>query len=260
MTDKKQENPKPPKEVFKVADFLLSDKSGLRKREGVINGARSGVNALVDEVDKRSSYCENREQAAELLSTLLEWEFIARCEKNQGDPRSLRPSALQTFNEEYYYVWVYEGSKLRIILGAISLVLIVLAGVMFPLWPSKLRVGSWYLSMGALGLIGLLFVIAIIRLIIYVISIFVAPPGLWIFPNLFEDVGFFDSFVPLYAWDVPKNRSRNQAQDAEPQVAEPQAAKVLEESQVPTGSNTRSNVQQRKSKGKSKASSRVEDE
>ncbi|KAJ2561930.1 Translocation protein S62 [Coemansia sp. RSA 1836] len=32
-----------------------------------------------------------------------------------------------------------------------------------------------------------------------------APQGLWIFPNLFEDVGFFESFVPLYGWEVPKD-------------------------------------------------------
>ena len=41
---------------------------------------------------------------------------------------------------------------------------------------------------------------AIVRLIIFMITIFAVPPGLWLYPNLFEDVGFFDSFRPVWAW------------------------------------------------------------
>jgi translocation protein SEC62 len=41
-----------------------------------------------------------------------------------------------------------------------------------------------------LGLIGLFFAVAIVRLIFYVITLVVASPGIWIFPQLFADVGF----------------------------------------------------------------------
>jgi hypothetical protein len=71
----------------------------------------------------------------------------------------------------------------------------MLAGVMFPLWPSSMRVGVWYLSIGLLGLIGAFFGLAIIRLILWCITIFTVKPGIWIFPNLFEDVGFV-SWLP----------------------------------------------------------------
>lgn len=71
---------------------------------------------------------------------------------------------------------------------------------MFPLWPMKMRLGVWYLSMGMLGLIGLFFVMAIFRLILFAITMFAVPPGLWLYPNLFEDVGFFDSFRPVWGW------------------------------------------------------------
>lgn len=91
-------------------------------------------------------------------------------------------------------------------LGSAGLVAVILIGVMFPLWPTSLRIGVWYLSVAVLGLIGLFFVIAIIRLIIYIITMFTASPGLWIFPNLFEDVGFIDSFIPMYEWDYPKKK------------------------------------------------------
>lgn len=75
-----------------------------------------------------------------------------------------------------------------------------MAVVMFPLWPIKLRVGVWYLSMGMLGLIGLFFAMAIFRAILFGVTYFAVPPGLWLYPNLFEDVGFFDSFRPLWGW------------------------------------------------------------
>ena len=54
--------------------------------------------------------------------------------------------------------------------------------------------------MGCLGLLGLFFAMAIFRLILFVITMFAVPPGLWLYPNLFEDVGFFDSFKPLWGW------------------------------------------------------------
>lgn len=76
----------------------------------------------------------------------------------------------------------------------------ILAAVMFPLWPVTLRIGVWYLSMGLLGLIGLFFVMAICRLILFCATVFTVPPGLWLYPNLFEDVGFFDSFRPVWGW------------------------------------------------------------
>jgi len=88
------------------------------------------------------------------------------------------------------------------------MVAVILAGVMFPLWPPILRLGVWYLSMIFLGLIGLLLVIAVIRLIFYIITVLVASPGIWIFPRLFADVGFIDSFIPLWEWDLPKKKSK----------------------------------------------------
>ena len=70
------------------------------------------------------------------------------------------------------------------------MVTIVLAGVMFPLWPAPMRIGVWYLSIAILGLIGCFFGLAVFRLIFYVITLVVAKPGIWIFPKLFDDVGF----------------------------------------------------------------------
>lgn len=106
----------------------------------------------------------------------------------------------QEARDDYYYVFLYEGPQYKNKLYAAGALLLILAVVFFPLWPYHLRLGVWYLSMGMLGLLGLFFAMAIFRLILFLITMFAAPPGLWLYPNLFEDVGFFDSFKPLWAW------------------------------------------------------------
>ena len=44
--------------------------------------------------------------------------------------------------------------------------------------------------------------VGVVRMFVFIVTIFSHPPGLWLFPNLFADVGFFDSFKPWYAWHL----------------------------------------------------------
>lgn len=106
----------------------------------------------------------------------------------------------QDIDEDLHYIWLYEGPQWKQKLYAAGALAAIMAVVMFPLWPIKLRLGVWYLSMGVLGLIGLFTLMSIFRLILFCITYFAVPPGLWLYPNLFEDVGFFDSFRPLWGW------------------------------------------------------------
>ncbi|RMZ71818.1 translocation SEC62 [Pyrenophora seminiperda CCB06] len=126
----------------------------------------------------------------------------------------------QEANDDNYYIWLYEGSQMKQKLYAVGALLLVITIVLFPLWPLFLRQGVWYLSMGMLGLIGLFFAMAIVRLILFVITIFAAPPGLWLYPNLFEDVGFFDSFRPVWAWqETPEDVKAKKAAKKEKKAA-----------------------------------------
>jgi translocation protein SEC62 len=130
--------------------------------------------------------------------------------------------------DEYYYVWLYEGSQWKNKAYAAGAVALILAVVFFPVWPYHLRLGVWYLSMGMLGLLGLFFGMAIVRLILFLITMFTNPPGLWLFPNLFEDVGFFESFVPTWAWhEDEKAIKRRKKQERERKKAR-REAKALE--------------------------------
>lgn len=99
-----------------------------------------------------------------------------------------------------HYVWLYEGPQWKQKAMAAAVVVGIFAVVLFPLWPIMLRQAVWYLSVGMMGLLGLFFAMSIFRLILFCVTVFVVPPGLWLFPNLFEDVGFIDSFKPLWGW------------------------------------------------------------
>lgn len=147
----------------------------------------------------------------------------------------LAVSQLQTaFDPEHYYAWFYEGSQWTTYAGGLAMVAIMLAGVMFPLWPPIMRLWVWYLSIGVLGLVGLFFAIAVVRLIFYITTVIVASPGIWIFPKLFADVGFVsivrmllavrwtdlfytqvDSFIPLWEWDYPKKKGKKRRVEKE---------------------------------------------
>ncbi|BFZ57207.1 Translocation protein S62 [Savitreella phatthalungensis] len=139
---------------------------------------------------------------------LLEKEKVKRPATGSSAPakssRKLQINRQQEIAEDHHYVWLFEYIPLTTKLAGFGLLLLVLSVIMYPLWPPRMRVGVYYLSWGALGLVGLLFVIAVFRLILFVVTLFAVPPGIWLYPNLFEDVGFFDSFKPLWAWHEDK--------------------------------------------------------
>lgn len=118
----------------------------------------------------------------------------------------------QEAQDQMYYVWLYEGSQWKQKFYGISALVLVLAVAMFPLWPLVMRQGVWYLSMGMLGLLGLFFAMAIFRLILFCVTVLVMPRGLWLYPNLFEDVGFFDSFRPVWGWQEVRHTDEPYAQ------------------------------------------------
>ena len=113
---------------------------------------------------------------------------------------TVRIEPQQDVAPDLHYAMLYEGSQWRTKLYAAAALAGVFAVVLFPLWPFFLRRLVWQLSMGMLGLIGLFFIMAIFRLILFCATVFTVPPGLWLYPNLFEDVGFFDSFRPVWGW------------------------------------------------------------
>jgi len=166
---------------------------------------------------------ESEEDAQKLLLNIIPFAFFLRVERGQpsgssaSSPKQVSITQVQAFQGPDYYAWFYEGSQWTTYLGGAAMVAVMLAGVMYPLWPPIMRLGVSYISMGVLGLIGLFFALAIFRLIFYVITILVASPGIWIFPKLFADVGFVESFIPLWEWDVAKKRAPKKRRSDKPE-------------------------------------------
>lgn len=112
----------------------------------------------------------------------------------------LQISTNQEFDDDMYICWFYDAISPVAYLYAGIAIVTIFALVLFPLWPSPMRVAAWYVSMTSVGLVCSFFGIAFIRLMLFIASYWVLSPGLWLFPNLFEDVGIIESFIPLWAW------------------------------------------------------------
>lgn len=219
-----EQQAKAPADVKKVAQFLRSGSAGMKVRVGALNGKRldyfkgkSAVKALLSpgyEKLKGVPKVTNEAEAQTVLRAVNAFAFFVRVQRggpsgsSSTSPKTLQVIPEQMFGPEEYYAWFYDGSQWTTYAGGILMVAIMLGGVMFPLWPPTMRLGVWYLSIAMLGLIGLFFALAVVRLIFYIITIIVASPGIWIFPKLFADVGFVESFIPLWEWDLPKKKSK----------------------------------------------------
>ncbi|WWC61484.1 uncharacterized protein I303_104068 [Kwoniella dejecticola CBS 10117] len=217
-------------ELKNVVEFLRG-KHGPKVRRGILNGKRvdyfkgkTAIRTLLSpqyQKLKKVPKLETEEEAKALMVKLLPHAFFLKTDRPvpavpppAGTPKTLQLSPQQAFDEPSYYTWFYDGSPLYTILGGAAMVVIMLAGVMFPLWPIKLRIGVWYLSIGVLILVGLFIVLAIVRLIFWCITVLSMKRAIWIYPNLFEDVGFFDSFRPGWAYDEPKKKLKKKAPGA----------------------------------------------
>ncbi len=87
------------------------------------------------------------------------------------------------------YSWIYK--MLILIITGISITLYV---------PSWYRYFFYYIRYPVFAFMGFLFISAIVRWIVFFFTLFLCTSQLWIWPNLFADCGFFESFVPLYEW------------------------------------------------------------
>lgn len=177
---KKQSNPK--SELIPIADEQAAAKVFVQLI----------LNQLVTPVDKLH-YAEVKQYKG--------WKPV----KNKP---TLKPTTKAKLEPDAYYVWNYTKPNPYLALYGLLMFAGVFAVILFPLWPAKMKICVWYLSMGMLGLIGLFFAIAIVRLIIYVVTLLTMKQAFWLYPNLFADCGVIESFQPLYEWETDKKKKK----------------------------------------------------
>ncbi|KAI8796132.1 translocation protein SEC62, partial [Biomphalaria glabrata] len=109
------------------------------------------------------------------------------------------------------YVWIYDPVNAKNFLIGLLMVLGAIALCMFPLWPEAVRIGVYYLSVAAASFVGFILCLVVVRLVLFC-CIWVLTFGkhhFWFLPNLTEDVGFFDSFRPLYKHELVGKESKS---------------------------------------------------
>ncbi|RDL33646.1 Uncharacterized protein BP5553_08014 [Venustampulla echinocandica] len=207
---------------LKTRTCILNVKRALRALKSPAYEKARKKNALLPEITDQASL----ENCFKLLPLSLLALRVTKIDPHEGHDHApgahktkrvkglwtVRIEQQQECREDLHFVWLYEGAQIKQKLYAVGALAIIFAVVLFPLWPMKMRLGVWYLSMGMLGLIGLFFAMSIFRLILFGITMFAVPPGLWLYPNLFEDVGFFDSFRPLWGWQEEKKKKKKSKQ------------------------------------------------
>lgn len=212
------------KDMFKV-------KRAIRALQSPAYTAARKKNPLLPEVKDRVS----AENTFKLLPLSLLALRVSKHDPHEGHNHAkkkrvkglwtVKVEQQQEAKDEYHYVWLYEGPQWKNKLYAAGALLLILAVVFFPVWPYHLRLGVWYLSMGMLGVLGLFFAMSIFRLILFLVTMFATPPGLWLFPNLFEDVGFFDSFRPGWAWHEDEKAVKRRKKEEREKKREKRAKK-----------------------------------
>ncbi|TPX41610.1 hypothetical protein SeMB42_g01892 [Synchytrium endobioticum] len=208
------------KEVLAASKYLRNSDSKLKNRDGVLNGRRvyffkgkSAVNALLRPAYSKTrnpSLNDEKANAVSLLAQLMTSGLILRADR-PAHSKVLTIHTKQTFQPDAYYVWMWDPPSIRNTLLGMGIVLVIFAGVLFPIWPPTLRQGVYYLSLASIGLVVLFFVIAVIRLVIWACLALFTGRGGWLFPNLFADVGVIESFQPVWQLDETREERAKRA-------------------------------------------------
>ncbi|RIB24852.1 translocation protein Sec62-domain-containing protein [Gigaspora rosea] len=214
-----------PPELLNVAKYLRST-SHLKTRQGILNGKRveyfkgkTAIKALQKDSYKKLKNVPkitNEAEASRVLSDVMTHAFYLRVERSGESGARNRPLSVmstQQWSDDQYYAWFYEGSQLMNYLGGLGLIGIVFAAVLFPLWPPILRDIVWYISVFILCLFGVFMILAVVRLVLFIITMIIVPPGIWLFPNLFADVGPIESFIPLWGWEPKKKEEEDKGRE-----------------------------------------------
>lgn len=119
------------------------------------------ADTLVDKIT-----IQDIKEGTELLQKLLEFNYIVRVKRfntKLPDVKRLEPFQDPEFKlkdtidfeeRQVYYMWLYQGNPLWNMIKSVGLVVLFLAGVMYPLWPEQMKHLSFYFSWGIMGVMG----------------------------------------------------------------------------------------------------------
>jgi len=122
--------------------------------------------------------------------------------KKKWPDRLARVTHKNGFDLDGFYIIEYTGPKGMQYFLMVLILIGVMCGIMFPVWPIWAKIGGWYILV-ILSTIYLF--LQVIRLILFVI-LWVVGTDFWLFPNLNDDsLGVVESFIPTYAYRKRKD-------------------------------------------------------
>lgn len=155
---------------------------------------------------KEDPIFKTRHDASLFLHDLLIKKFYHRARKIVKMDGAKKKFKLDMHDEQVFqdanqpYVWLYEPTSITAWLLCFGVIFGVIAVCLFPLWPPIIRTWIYYLCIAGLAFLSSILGLIVLRHIIFITlwTLTFGKLNFWILPNLTEDVGFFESFWPLY--------------------------------------------------------------
>ena len=165
-----------PNQFVSYADKILSkaQKQGIYQNKRAYYFKSSEMKEHADTLVDKVSIPDIKE-GTELLQKLLEFNFIVRVKRFNTklpevkrldpvqDPVFKLKETIDFEDRQIYYMWLYQGNPLWNMVKSVGMVVIVLAGVMYPLWPAQMKHLSYYFSWGLMGLMGVVLSLGIVN-------------------------------------------------------------------------------------------------
>lgn len=177
-------------------DRIIKSLRSIPTIERILNNVRRVNIFSYDSIISRLSL--SPEQLNTILNDLLANNVLVKIRLQNDNECSVFLSKKTTKDD--YFMFVKEESNHFTLFISVLVILAALSLAMFQLWPSKIRYYASFSIYPLSLLIVLVIVVAIIRLIVFCITYFTHPPGLWLLPNLFLDTDFYNTIFPLYAY------------------------------------------------------------
>eukprot|EP00834_Sanchytrium_tribonematis_P003414 NODE_130_length_16779_cov_1.687410.p12 type:complete len:203 gc:universal NODE_130_length_16779_cov_1.687410:374-982(+) len=158
-----------PAQYVAFADKILgkAQKQGIYQNKRAYYFKATEMKPHVDDLLEKVEI-ENIKKGTDLLQKLLELNFIVRVKRFNTkieEVKRLEPVADTDFKlkeiidyeeRQVYYMWLYQGNPLWNMLKSVGMVVLVLVGVMYPLWPSQMKHLSYYASWSVMGFMGVI--------------------------------------------------------------------------------------------------------
>lgn len=204
--------------------------------------------------DEATSTADSNEDTPSLRKRKVNKESQTASQTPKPDGQVKRKFKLDFHDEQKFvdsnepYVWVYDQTSTKTYIIGSLLILGAIGICLFPLWPSQVREGVYYVSLAGASFLGAILGLAVFKYILFAIvwAVTFGSVSFWLFPNLTEDVGFFESFVPVYkCTNSSSSKKETKQQTVENETnkqTEPSAELVNENQKVEEGKKSVQNT------------------